>query len=144
MKLKRTLIAVLAIVVVFCALLTFDTIRAKTFHIEIVSITPEKPIADVREPVEIKLRVTHDGKGVEGHLLFAVSKGGGTFKGNRSETDADGIVVFTYVPYTETMLQPAKPVTISVIDESNSIFLEVNARFEFQIDLQSKPKATGG
>ena len=90
MKLKRTLIAVLAIVLVFGAFALFDTVRAQTYTIEVVSLTPEKPVADVRQQVQIKLRVTKKGKGVEGHSLFAISKNGGTFKGNRAETDEEG------------------------------------------------------
>lgn len=138
MKLKKTLIVVLAIVLVFGAFAVFDTVRASTFHIEVVSVSPEKPVADVRQQVEIKLRVTHGGKAVEGHSLYAVVSGGGNFKGNRSETDADGIATLTYVPYSETNLRPAGPVTISVIDESNSIFLEINTKLEFVIELQPK------
>ena len=141
MKLKRTLIAVLAIVLVFGAFALFDTVRAQTYTIEVVSLTPEKPVADVRQQVQIKLRVTKKGKGVEGHSL---SKNGGTFKGNRAETDEEGVASFIYIPFSATSLQPARPVTISVIDESNSVFLEINTRFEFVIDLQPKPKTTGG
>lgn len=144
MKLKRTLIAVLAIVLVFGAFALFDTVRAQTYTIEVVSLTPEKPVADVRQQVQIKLRVTKKGKGVEGHSLFAISKNGGTFKGNRAETDEEGVASFIYIPFSATSLQPARPVTISVIDESNSVFLEINTRFEFVIDLQLKPKTTGG
>ena len=144
MKLKRTLIAVLAIVLVFGAFALFDTVRAQTYTIEVVSLTPEKPVADVRQQVQIKLRVTKKGKGVEGHSLFAISKNGGTFKGNRAETDEECVASFIYIPFSATSLQPARPVTISVIDESNSVFLEINTRFEFVIDLQPKPKTTGG
>ena len=144
MKLKSTLIAVLAIVLVFGAFALFDTVRAQTYTIEVVSLTPEKPVADVRQQVQIKLRVTKKGKGVEGHSLFAISKNGGTFKGNRAETDEEGVAPFIYIPFSATSLQPARPVTISVIDESNSVFLEINTRFEFVIDLQPKPKTTGG
>ncbi|MFQ7034656.1 MAG: hypothetical protein ACLRTQ_02660 [Candidatus Borkfalkia sp.] len=43
MKLKRTLIAVLAIVLVFGAFALFDTVRAQTYTIEVVSLTPENP-----------------------------------------------------------------------------------------------------
>lgn len=138
MKLKKTLIIVLAIVMLFGAFAVFDTVRASTFNIEVVSVSPEKPVADVRQQVEIKLRVTHGGNPVEGHSLYAVVSGGGNFKGNRSKTDAAGIAVLIYVPYTETMLRPARPVKISVIDESNSIFLEINSTLEFEINLQPK------
>ena len=138
MKLKRTLIILLVIVFAVGMMAVFDTVRAKTFEIKVVSVSPEKPVADVRQQVEIKLRVTHGGKNVEGHSLYAVSKGGGSFKGNRSETDEEGIATFIYIPYTETMLMPAKPVTISVIDESNSVFLEINSKLDFVIELQSK------
>ena len=144
MKYKRILIVILAIAVAFGALALFDFVRSETFKIEVVSVSPEKPVADVRQQVEIKLRVTHGGNSVAGHSLFAISKGGGTFKGNRSETDEEGIATFTYVPYTATSLQPAKPITISVIDESNPVFLEINTKFEFVIDLQPKPKSAGG
>ena len=74
MKLKRTLIAVLAIVLVFGAFALFDTVRAQTYTIEVVSLTPKKPVADVRQQVQIKLRVTKKGKGVEGHSLFDLEK----------------------------------------------------------------------
>lgn len=141
---KRTLTILLIVAVILGGLAAFDVMRAQTFDISVVSVSPEKPVADVRERVQIKILLSRHGKPVKGHSLFAIPKNGGALKGNRVETDENGLAMFVYCPYTETKLQPAKPVTIEVIDESNSVFFEINARLSFRIDLQPRQSKKSG
>lgn len=142
MKYKRLLIITLSIALLFGGMYTFDYFRAKSFELIVEEINPEKPVADVRNQVTVKIKLTRKGQPVQGHTLFALPLNGGTMKGNRAVTDENGIAVFTYIPYTATTLQPARDVRVAVIDESNSIFIEVNAEMEFVIELQPKPKVS--
>ena len=106
-----------------------------------VSINPERPVADTKQPVAVVLRLTHFGKPVQGHNLYALPQNGGTMKANIVLTDEDGYAYYTYLPYNETYLMKAQPVTVYVQDENNSILFEVNASLTFTIDLQSKKEA---
>lgn len=126
------------IVIIFACMYGFDYVRAKTFNIEIVSISPESPVADGETPVNIEVRLTKNNKPVEGHYLYMFPKNGGLMQKNRVETDADGQASFTYYPYRSTILQPARTVTIRVYDEDNSIFVVVNAVTDFEIQLKEK------
>ena len=127
------------VLVVFClAAYGFDAAWATTYQIELVSMTPEMPYADSTQPVEIRLRLTHFGEPVEGHVLYALPQNGGTMKVNVIRTDADGMAVKTSKAFNETILMKAQPVNIYVHDENNSIIFEVNASLEFEIPLQSK------
>ena len=65
---KLTGFVILCMVCLCCY--AFDAIWAGTYTIEVVSITPETPYADSRQPVEIVLRLTHFGEPVEGHELY--------------------------------------------------------------------------
>ena len=126
------------IVFLFLTAYTYDYIRMTGYEMGVYSISPEEPVADVKQPVEVKIKLTRDDKPVEGHTLFALAMDGGQMRGNRAITDKDGIATFTYIPYTENRLLPAKPLIIEVSDESNSVFIEVNAKFEFYINLKGK------
>ncbi len=135
---KLTGFAILCLVCLCCY--AFDAIWAGTYTIEVVSITPETPYADSRQPVEIVLRLTHFGEPVEGHELYALPQNGGTMMVNVIKTDSEGLAVYTYYPYNETSLMKAQPVNVYVHDENNSFIFEVNASLEFVIPLQSPPE----
>ncbi len=116
----------------------YDFLRSKTFRIEMLSMTPEVAVADSRLPVTITVRVSRRGEPCQNHYLYVINNGGGQLKGNRILTDADGMAEIIYYPYTESMVRPAGPVTISIKDESNSVFFEIGANLSFVIELQSK------
>lgn len=120
----------------------YDYVRSRSFHMEVVAVSPEKPVASTKERVTVTVKLTRRGQAVEGHTLYALALDGGTMRGNRIVTDGDGIAVFTYVPYTSSRLMPAMPVRIEVSDESNSVFFEVNAKLLLTVDLQ-EPERSG-
>ena len=134
----KLLIVVGIIVAVFVLLYTYDYLRMKTYAMEMYSISPEEPVADVKQQVTVVIKLTKNGVPVKGHTLFALAMDGGQMRGNRSVTDEYGMAAFTYIPYTESRLLPAKPVRVEVVDESNSVFIEVNAKYEFYINLKGK------
>jgi hypothetical protein len=128
----------LCLTLAICLGLAFDYAWSYTYKIEVVSITPEQPVADSRQPVEIVVKLTHFGSPVEGHSLYLLPQNGGTMSANIVKTDADGIAVYTYYPYTETFLMKAQPINFYCHDENNSVIFEINTKTEFVIDLQSK------
>lgn len=139
LKKYKKLIIILSTVLVLFALYGYDVIRASTYKIEVISISPEEPIADAREQVTVVLKLTKGGQPVEGHSLFTFALDGGQFRGNRMITDSEGTVTLTYIPYTAGRLLPARPVTVEVVNESNSVFFEVNTKLTFFINLKEKP-----
>lgn len=137
LKYKKLIITAVVIALLF-SVYAFESVRAASFKIEVVSISPEDPVADVKQHVTVTLRLSRNGEPVQGHTLYALALSGGTFRGNRAITDENGFAVYTYVPYTATRLMPAMPVEINVADESNSVIMEVNAKFTFYINLREK------
>lgn len=119
---------------------TFDYLRSKTFHIEIVSISPDSPVADGETPVTIEVLITKNGKPIEGHNLYMFPVNGGTMKQNRVKTDSNGCAIFTYYPYRSTVLMPAKTINMRCYDEDNSIFVVVNAVTDFDINLRERER----
>ncbi len=134
----KKLVVIAAAVLLVGALFAYDAVRASTYEIELVSITPEQPVADNKQHVTVVLRLTRYGTPVEGHSLFTLALNGGQFRGNRKLTDKDGCVELIYIPYTSTKLLPAGRVEVEVLDESNSVFIEINAKMTFYIDLKEK------
>lgn len=136
LKRNKIFSALIIIAVLFMCMYCFDAVRAKTFEIEVISISPEMPVADGETPVEIKVRLTRSGKPVEGHYMFMIPLNGGTMQKNREKTDEDGYASYVYYPYRSSVLMPAQTVTLRVYDESNSIFVIVNAALDFDIELK--------
>lgn len=137
-KKHKKLFALIVFVAVICLGLLFDYGWSYTYNIELVSISPSEPVADSRQPVEITLKLTHFGKAVEGHSLYTLPQNGGKISTNIVKTDADGLAVFIYYPYTETALMKAQPITFYSHDENNSVIFEINTKLVFVIDLKSK------
>ena len=125
------------------AMYAYDAVRAGSYKVELASPLPETVYADGATPVDIAVRVTRRGRPQAGHYLFALPVDGGRFTAYRAETDENGEAVFTYYPYRAMILLPAKTVEIRIIDESNSVFFEVNAELPVYIDLK-EPGRGGG
>jgi hypothetical protein len=128
---------ILAVVVLLAAsLVGYDYYRSTQFAIEVVELTPQPAPADGQTPVRMKVRVT-DGQNrpVKGHYLFAFPRNGGLFSASRTETDINGEAVYMYYPYKASALMPVKNVLVDIIDESNSIFIEINTKKRVVIEL---------
>jgi hypothetical protein len=126
-KVKGTLIFIGIIGVLFI----FDFARSRLFTISLVEVTPNPIHADGATPVTVRARVTRGGNGVAGHDLFIVSHYGGNFVPYRVTSDENGEVTYLYYPYKANSLIPLKDVPIEITDQSNSIFMEVNAKARF-------------
>lgn len=129
------------VVLVIAALFGMDIIISKTYTLKLESISEEVVYADNKIPVTVQISLTQFGKPIAGHSLYAVAEGGGRMKANRVMTDENGIAEFIYVPYTANRFMPAAPVTIKVIDESNSLVFEVNATVSVTLELVEKEDA---
>lgn len=137
-KKHKKLFAFAIVVVVIAVIFGIDFCISKTYKMEVNSMSEEIVYADNKRPVTIEILLTQFGEPVEGHSLYAVAVGGGRLKANRVLTNEKGIAEFVYVPYSSNRFMPAVPITINVIDESNSWVFEVNAKFSTVIDLVDK------
>lgn len=122
---------------IFCgiggALFLFDLGRSALFTISLVEVNPSPIPADGTSPVLIRVRLTKNKRPVEGHDLYIVSQDGGNFSAYRISTDAAGEVSYTYFPYRVSTAYPLRDIRFVVRDESNSIFIEVDARLTFTV-----------
>ncbi|WP_188997324.1 Ig-like domain-containing protein [Paenibacillus nasutitermitis] len=134
MKKKLAITLVILALIFLCA--GYDVYRSKQFHLTLVSMDPGQAPADGQTPVSLVIKLT-DSKGspVEGHSLFAVPKGGGILSASRVVTDRAGQATYTYYPFKASKLQPVKDVVLQIVDESNSIFIEVNTKTSVTIPL---------
>jgi hypothetical protein len=132
-NMKYTVIAALALILGF--MWAYDAIRAKSYTVELSHIDTTTPVADGATPVNMKIKVTRNGKPQAGHSIFILPLDGGKFFAYRAVTDETGQASFIYYPYRATALMPAKTVHIQAVDESNSTFIEVNAKLVFSLDL---------
>jgi hypothetical protein len=114
-------------------LLLFEYVHSRLFTIDLVNVTPSPVPADGVTPVSIKARVTKGGEPVPGHDLYIISLSGGNFSPYRVTSDKNGEAEYTYYPYKVSSINPLKDITVQITDESNSVFLEVNAKGEFII-----------
>lgn len=138
LKANKVFAALIIVIVLLAAMYGFDYVRAQSFDIEVLSISPEEPVADGETPVSITVRLTRFGKPVKGHYMFMIPMNSGTMQKNRGQTDENGCVDYVYYPYRASVLMPAQTVTLRVYDESNSIFVVVNASLDFDINLKEK------
>lgn len=134
---KKKLLVLLALAGVVFSLYLFDLVKAKGYNLTATDISPKLSYADGKTPVHFTVRVNHNGKPVQGHVLYVISKGGGSFNSDRIVTDTDGNAGFIYYPYLESDYQKAGKVPIQVLDESNSTFISVPAETLFTIQLIS-------
>ena len=134
----KKLIIILLIVLSLLALYGVDCIITSTYDLEIVSMDPQPVVADGKSPVTILARLTQGGKPVEGHILYILPQRG-SFHSARVVTDAQGYAEFIYYPYLANSFIEAKPVSVEVFDEDNSVFIYVPVTCQFEIAL-SQPE----
>ena len=63
------------------------------------------------------------------------------FHSQREVTDGKGAVSFIYYPYKASGITELRDVCLSFSDESNSVFIEINTKAEFLLELK-KPETT--
>lgn len=141
--LKKKLIIFVCLVLVFIGMYTFDTLRAKTFHIEVLEMLPNPAVADGQTPVNIRVRlVNRHNVPVEGHALFALAHTGGMFYSSREITNENGMVDFVFYPNKASTVTKLQDAVLSFTDESNSIFIEIGATTKVTLALEEAEKET--
>lgn len=127
MKARAKLFIILVAAILLFILYGVDALLASTFTVKAISARESVP-ADGMTSTEIEVRVTKKGKPVAGHVLYALTQNGGSFKSVRMVTDNNGYAVFVYYPYLKTGLNKLTDVTLKFSDESNSLFFSVPAK----------------
>lgn len=122
---------------VFSLFYLFDYLWAKTYTVEVVSVSDENPVASNDERVEIVVRVTHFGKPMSGHVIFALPSDG-RMLAFTTLTDEDGVANLTYIPYTANAFLPVHDVEIRIRDQSNSVFWEINAYTDLGLKMRAR------
>ena len=142
--LKKKIIWILAIVLVFSAFWTFDYYHSKSFHLEYIEVTEQPSPADGETELDFIIRLTRNGKPVPGHDLFGIVYGRGGFKARRVRTDENGEAKFTYLPFVAHSESEIRDIPFKIMDESNSLFIEVNASYEGVLLLKMPEKEETG
>ncbi len=128
---KRTLAVWIVAGVMLTAALG-DFIYFKTFDLSLVSITGTDGTEDLyysvpwedSETVHFQVKLTRNGKPVEGHSIVAIGKKGGQAMRPRHKTDENGMVMIDFAPNPQ-FSSPAKvDGELFVYDEDNSVIIE--------------------
>lgn len=133
---KKKLIAVFTVVLVLFIFWTFDYFHAKQFQLEFIEVSEQPSPADGRTEMDFIIRVTKNGEPVSGHDLFGVVYGRGGFKARRVRTDENGNALFTYLPFVARSEKDTLDIPFEITDESNSVFIEVKAKYDGVIPLK--------
>lgn len=134
----KKIIIILSIALLLAALYGVDCLITNSYDLQIISMDPQPVVADGKSPVTIVAQLTRNGQPVEGHTLYILPQRG-SFYSARVLTDAQGYATFTYYPYLANSYIEAKPVSVEIIDEDNSIFIYVPVTHKFEIAL-SQPE----
>lgn len=140
---KKKFIVMAVIALLILAGWGVDSVRAKGFAVEVLSVSPDPGIADGQTPVTVQLRVTRGGEPCEDHILYGLSLNGGSFRAKRVSTDENGVAEFVYYPYLKSKINELVDVTLTFRDESNSLFVAVPARAEVVLAMK-EPDGDGG
>lgn len=135
------LIVVGVIIALIGSMWIFDSVRASTFNLELISCSPEIAVATGSDGVELTYRLTRNNKPVEGHNIYIYCDGNGRFYSYRETTDENGEVTFLLYPGRATQFTPAKDIPIYASDESNSIFVMVKAEHSFVLPVVGEGEA---
>lgn len=130
---KKKLIVILSILLLFGCVWAIEKINALQYDIDVISINPETIYADGLQQVEVTVRVTKNNKPAKDHEIRAMAFGGGRFIRPRLVTDDNGYVTFTYQVYRASKFIPAGEVKFEFHDLSNSTFIRVPAKSEYYI-----------
>lgn len=130
----KKILIILAVVAVLAALFGVDCLTRDSYRLELLSVEPQPAVADGETPVQITAKLTRHDKPVQGHTLYVLPQRG-SFYSARVVTDENGTATFTYYPYLANSFIEAKPVSVEIYDEDNSVFIYVPVTLAFEIDL---------
>ena len=144
-KFLKKLVIVGIIAFVFAGLATFDYIRSLDTEIELISITPETIVADPNKPVILTLKVTKRGKPAAGDDISALVMGQGNLKSDKVRVSEDGIVAFTYYPYSYIPgVFEENDETIVFRNVSDSIFIAISKKVSFTFHVEAPEGSNAG
>lgn len=140
---KRKLWLIIVLFVIIAAIggaYIYDVVQSNAYEYELVSVSSKTIVADGLSTVRISVKLSRDGKPVEGHTIYLYASNG-TLPASRCVTDVDGVITFRYYPYVylNDELTPLEDVTIYLQDESNSVFFMLCAEAEFVFPVE-KPE----
>lgn len=151
----KKLIALAAVALVLGVLALIDVAVSKSYKIEFLSVKrlsdevvldgEGKPlpedwgVADGSTRVLVTVRLTRGGTPVEGHTLYIKTDRNVL---ERSITNEEGIVVVNYRCYRASG-GSADPVTLSVRDENNSVFIFIPVTAERVINMIMPERGSG-
>lgn len=130
----KKLIVILAIIALLFVLFGVDSAIRSSYRLEIVSVDPQPAVADGQTPIYFSAQLTRNGEPVKGHTLYALPQNGSLYSA-RVVTDENGVADFMFYPPLANSFIAAKPVSVELYDENNSVFiyLPVTQKFEIQL-----------
>ncbi len=153
--LKKLAVIVGIIAVIACGA-GIDAIIASTYKIEFTEVkrlgdetvigadgkeVPEEyGIADGTTYVRFVIKLTRHGNPVPGHVLYVKTNRNIL---ERTATDENGIITVDYRCYKAATAEAAAPVTLTVKDENNSVFVTVPATGEYVLQMVKPVNNTG-
>lgn len=136
---KRYIVAAI-IIIALVAIYVGEYAVSRQYEFELVSSTSDVIVADGYSNMRITVRLTRNGKPVEGHIINIVCSNG-TLPVSRLVTDKDGLIAIRYYAYLylDDRLTPLDDVVFTLEDESNSAIFMVPAKGQFKFEAK-KPE----
>ena len=147
---KPKWLAIIILMGIILFFTVFDTIRANSYTIELMSITAATQTDEPQDGTfttvvadgskyKIIVRIT-DKKGNPqvGHSLrVVILEGGGNINPGRSTSDENGEIELSFQPLRASKYSPACDVKIEIKDESNSVFFMISTELVYEIQVEA-------
>ncbi len=153
----KKLIVLFSIVLLFVVGYGVDAIIARTYRLEVVSAVRQEDtpyldeegdpvpadvgIADGKTHVLFTIRLTRGGKPVSGHVLYVKTNRNILL---RAQTDENGELKVDYTCYKARLRDQVMPITLTVTDENNSVFITVPAKTEYILKMRRPVQEESG
>lgn len=152
----KKLIVLLGIVAVIALGAGVDAIIAASYKIDFIKVerlgdekvtdsegnelAPDIGVADGTTYVRFVIKLTRGGVPVQGHVLYVKTNRNIL---ERKATDENGEIVVDYRCYKASSTEIAAPVTLTVKDENNSVFVAVPATNNYVLKMVKPHKSSG-
>ena len=137
---KKKLIILAIIIALFAVCFSVDLVISKIYHFEVISVSPEKGVADGNQVVTMVVQLKLGNKAVPGHDIYVITDRG---RIGRKTTDENGLITISYSCYFALNPSSVKDVDIVFYNEDNSVFIYVPSKFVYTLEMTAPEPGSG-